>query len=127
MSSIFENIYLPKDKRKVDNYFELTHDITDSTLAQYREKVKAYSSYAIGRKIPKNTPKYTDFDIQCGVFFVKAPSILRIITKWVEELYELVTQAGNKYKATNKELKTHEGHSINMSSRVKRLLFQKLH
>jgi len=27
---------------------------------QYREKVKSYSSYLIGRKIQKNTPKYTD-------------------------------------------------------------------
>ena len=44
----------------------------------------------IGRKISKNTPKYSAPEIENGVFFVKSTSILRIITKWVEELDEIV-------------------------------------
>lgn len=89
MSSLFEQIYLPKEQRILDNLQKPSANI-DLSLNQYREKVKNYSSYAIGRKIPKNTPKYTDMEIQSGVFFVKAPSILRIITKWVEELHDFV-------------------------------------
>ena len=86
MGNLFENIYLPKDKRNITELYDI-HQETDSQLAQYKSKVKSYSSYAIGRKIPKNTPEYTNLEIQYGVFFVKSPSILRIITKWVEELY----------------------------------------
>lgn len=64
MAGIFEQIYLPKDKRNsglntsstgLANQEELNRE-----LHQYREKVKSYSSYLIGRKIQKNTPKYTD-------------------------------------------------------------------
>ena len=84
MGSIFENIYLPKEKRQIKTLLDIHKESEDSSLTQYKSKVKNYSSYAIGRKIPKNTPKYTDQEIQYGVFFVKAPSILRIITKWVE-------------------------------------------
>jgi hypothetical protein len=82
MTNIFEKIYLPKEKRaklKPAEPISLGGEGVDS---QYREKVKSYSSYLIGRKIPKNTPKYSKNEIQYGVFFVKAPSILRIITKW---------------------------------------------
>jgi hypothetical protein len=92
MSSLFEQIYLPKEQRNLDSIDSMQEPSAkiDHSLNQYREKVKNYSSYAIGRKIPKNTPKYTDMEIQSGVFFVKAPSILRIITKWVEELHDFV-------------------------------------
>lgn len=80
MTNIFEKIYLPKEKRnKVKGYEPTMSDQSDS---QYREKVKGYSSYVIGRKIPKNTIRYSSKEIQFGVFFVKSPSILRIITKW---------------------------------------------
>ncbi len=107
--------------------YEPTSTNVNSSESQYREKVKAYSSYAIGRKIPKNTPKYTDMEIQYGVFFVKAPSILRIITKWVEELYEFIVKTQDREKSTTVELKNHYGGLINMSSRVKNLLFQRIY
>ena len=85
MTNIFEKIYMPKEKRsklKAQEPLNITHE--GGLDSQYREKVKTYSSYLIGRKIPKNTPKYTKNEIQYGVFFVKVPSILRIITKWFE-------------------------------------------
>ena len=92
--------------------------------SQYREKVKSYSSYLIGRKIPKNTPRYTKNEIQYGVFFVKAPSILRIITKWFEELWEFVNTPLEKLKNTTTEIKDHDGNVLNISTRVKHLLYQ---
>lgn len=52
----------------------------------YFEKVKSYTKFLIGRKISKNTPRYAEAEIQNGIFFAKSPSVLRIITKWVEEL-----------------------------------------
>jgi hypothetical protein len=53
---------------------------------KYREKVKSYTSYLVGRKIPKNTLLYTEEEIADGVFFVKSHAVLRIVTKWVEDL-----------------------------------------
>lgn len=49
----------------------------------YREKVKRYTNFLIGRKISKNVPTYTREEINNGVFAPKSPAILRIITKWV--------------------------------------------
>jgi len=83
MTNIFSRIYIPKDKRKNIKIMDSQNNID----FQYREKVKAYSYYLIGRKIPKNTPKYTEDEIKSGIFFVKSPAILRIITKWLEELW----------------------------------------
>lgn len=54
----------------------------------YRDKVKSYTKFLIGRKISKNIAKYTDEEIKDGIFFVKSSATLRIITKWVEELLE---------------------------------------
>ena len=59
MGNLFENIYLPKEKRKLHEVLDIHHE-SDNSLAQYKSKVKEYSHYKIGRKIPKNTPKYTD-------------------------------------------------------------------
>ena len=54
----------------------------------YRDKVKSYTKFLIGRKISKNIAKYTDEEIKDGIFVVKSSATLRIITKWVEELLE---------------------------------------
>ena len=79
MSEIFNEIFVPIQKRKIEEQVEETHE--DQI---YYEKVKSYTKVLIGRKISKNTPKYSEPEIQNGVFFVKSPAILRIIAKWVE-------------------------------------------
>lgn len=78
-SGIFGEIFLPLHKRRASVQEEETHD--DQV---YFEKVKSYTKFAISQKINKNTPKYTEAEIENGIFFVKSPSVLRVITKWVE-------------------------------------------
>ncbi len=62
MRNTFEEIYLPIHKRKhpsdsdaQPNSYQMQHDDLI-----YKEKVKSYTKYLIGRKISKNTAKYTD-------------------------------------------------------------------
>lgn len=54
---------------------------------KYKEQVKEYTHYAIGRKISKNIQTYTEEEITSGHLTIKSPSILRILTKWCEELW----------------------------------------
>lgn len=87
MSGLFGEIFLLIEKRGLEDRGKETNE--DQL---YFEKVKSYTKYLIGRKVNKNTPLYSEPEIQNGVFFVKSPSVLRIITKWVEELSELITK-----------------------------------
>jgi hypothetical protein len=41
----------------------------------------------IGRKISENTPLYTEEEIKSGYLSIKSPAILRILTKWCDELW----------------------------------------
>lgn len=78
MSDLFGEIFLPIQKRSTKEKTEETYEDQ-----MYFEKVKTYTKFLIGRKINKNTPLYADPEIDNSVFFVKSPSVLRIITKWV--------------------------------------------
>lgn len=83
---MFEEIFVPYKKRKMEQSKATDNDDMSTEDINYYEKVKAYTKFVIGRKINKNTPRYTNPEIENGIFFVKSTSILRIITKWVEEL-----------------------------------------
>lgn len=85
MRNTFEEVFLPIHKRRnpndadpQPNSYQMQHDDL-----VYKDKVKSYTKYLIGRKISKNTAKYTDEEIEDGIFFVKSSGVLRIITKWV--------------------------------------------
>jgi hypothetical protein len=58
MNDIFEEIFLPYKKRKLAEKPEESNEIQ-----MYYEKVKTYTKFVIGRKINKNTPKYTKPEI----------------------------------------------------------------
>jgi hypothetical protein len=59
MTGIFEEIFVPHKKRRHSQ-----RDIEESHEDQlYYEKVKSYTKFLIGRKISKNTPKYTKPEI----------------------------------------------------------------
>jgi hypothetical protein len=55
---------------------------------EYKQKVKAYTSFLIGRKISQNTEPFTDDQINSKSITIENPAILRILTKWCEELWE---------------------------------------
>lgn len=49
---------------------------------KYRNKVKEYTHYAIGRKVPESYQPYTNKEIESANMAIKSPSVLRILTKW---------------------------------------------
>jgi hypothetical protein len=53
----------------------------------YEQKVKTYTSFLIGRKISQNTDFFTEEQINSKIITIKSPAILRILTKWCEELW----------------------------------------
>lgn len=60
---------------------------------KYKEKVKAYTNYLIGRKVSENVDLFNEGEIENEHLVVKHPSILRILTKWCEELESKFTNA----------------------------------
>jgi hypothetical protein len=119
MGGLFGEIFLPIQKRKLPEgeRGEETHE--DHI---YFERVKSYTKFLIGRKISKNTCKYSDPEIENGEFFVKSPAVLRIITKWMEELDEMVGNSENAIKNANQEFKDHDGMPIHLYAQVKNAL-----
>lgn len=61
-------------------------EMNEKELLEYREKVKKYTSYRIGLKMSANTEAYTKKEIENGQFKVKHTAVLRILTKWIQEL-----------------------------------------
>ena len=55
---------------------------------KYEAQVREYTHYAIGRKISKNVETYTEEEINSGHLTIKSPAILRILTKWTDELWD---------------------------------------
>lgn len=63
MKETFEEIYLPINKRKkFGSVSQRNIDLRDLSNDDviYKDKVKSYTKYLIGRKISKNTAKFTD-------------------------------------------------------------------
>ncbi len=52
-----------------------------------------YSSYKMGTKLNPNTELFTESEIKAGFFDVKSTAILRILTKWIEELEKKIFHA----------------------------------
>ena len=53
---------------------------------------------------------------------MKAPAILRIITKWVEELDDIVRKPDQQIKNTTNEFKDHEGVPMHLMGQIKKWL-----
>lgn len=51
------------------------------------QKIRKYTSFLIGRKISQNTDFFTEEQINSKIITIKSPAILRILTKWCEELW----------------------------------------
>ena len=73
------------------------------------EKVKKYTKYLIGTKIPRNTPKYTEEEIENGIFFIKSSAILRVISKWLEDLIEVIQKPDVHIRDWFHPFKNHDG------------------
>ena len=61
---------------------------TGDEFEKYKEKVQEYTHYEIGRKIPESVHCYTEDEIRSKHLVIKSPEILRIMTKWCEELWD---------------------------------------
>lgn len=56
----------------------------ESEKEKYKARVKEYTHYLIGRKIPEAIENFTEKEIANGNVSMKSPAILRILTKWCE-------------------------------------------
>jgi hypothetical protein len=73
MSSLFE---------KVEDPAWMQDDIkSEVEKERYKNKVKEYTSFQIGRKVSENTPNFTEKEIKGGNLNIKSSAILRIMTK----------------------------------------------
>ena len=97
MENLFESVYdeewMSGSKAKAERAdSEATYIAkkvhAESHKEKYEEKVKGYTNYLIGRKISENTVPYTEEEIKSKNLIIKSPAILRILTKWCEELWE---------------------------------------
>lgn len=58
---------------------------------KYKEHVREYTHYLIGRKFSENTKIYSQQEIESCHLEVRSPQVLRILTKWCEELWSKFT------------------------------------
>jgi hypothetical protein len=56
----------------------------DGQKREYREKVKQYTSYLIGRKVNENVSPFSEEEVEAKGIEIKSTAILRILTKWCE-------------------------------------------
>ena len=54
--------------------------------AKDKEKVRGYTQYLIGKKMPGSTRLFTDEEIESHSLNIQNPQVLRILSKWCEEL-----------------------------------------
>lgn len=75
-----------RDEHEIETLKEKARRIVEEK-EKYKAKVKEYTHYLIGRKIPENTRTFTEAEIENGHIAIKSPTILRILTKWCAELH----------------------------------------
>ena len=67
--------------------FEWSVDTSSEKEKQeYQQKVKSYTSYQIGQKLSKNFKPFSDLEIESGNLTLRNAEIIRVLTKWCEEL-----------------------------------------
>ena len=69
---------------------------------------------------------YTEEEIADGVFFVKSHAVLRIVTKWVEDLQKYFDKPDKTILNNNIENKDHYGHSLYISALLKNGIHKKI-
>lgn len=84
-------------RQKSDAYEEIARNILESTgelteeLLEFEKDRGKY--YAIGQKIPSEVKLFSEKDIKSGHFKIQHSSVLRVITKWTEELRDKFEKA----------------------------------
>ena len=73
-----------KDHRNKNDLLMMDSSKIRGEKEKYRNKVKEYTHYSIGRKVPESFQKFTPKEIDSRNLLIKSPSILRILTKWTE-------------------------------------------
>ena len=80
-----------QDVENKKSYFKEKKPEDEKEFQKYKEKVKAYTDYKIGRKLSENTPKFTETEIKSSNLNIKSSALMRVITKWCEELEQCFT------------------------------------
>lgn len=73
--------------------------------------MRSYTHSLIGRKVSENVELFTAKEIDSSTLVIKHPAMLRILTKWCEELW-------NKFKTRNYMINREEGVQVQQMGHV---------
>lgn len=79
---------------------------------KYRQQVREYSHFLIGRKVSANAGLFSEREIASKNMKIRSPSILRMLTKWCEELRSKFTTP-NFYSQHCDNIKVQRGSNVN--------------
>ena len=94
MEAIFRMVEVENNTINMQKYnpkkpieFEWTADeSSEKEKQEYQQKVRSYTSFQIGQKLSKNFKPFSEFEIETGNLTLKNSEIIRVLTKWCEEL-----------------------------------------
>ena len=75
-----------ENEKMVKEKETMMKDKSQKEKEEYAEKVKEFTFFQIGRKLSKNTKKFNKEEIEEGKLEINDSALLRILTKWCEEL-----------------------------------------
>ena len=78
----------------------------------------------MGQKIPIGVPLFSDEDIKATKFKINDSSILRLLTKWAEELRNKIVEAEEIIYRRRFKFKDNKGKLVNLEPEMKRSLYQ---
>jgi hypothetical protein len=120
-------------KNKIDKILERANELgefddsVDSRSMDPRQSVRAkdfQKQVQIGHKIPIGVPLFTEEDIQASNFHIKDSSILRLLTKWAEELRDKILNAEDSIYHRRFKFVNNKGKRINLEPGMRQLLYQ---
>jgi hypothetical protein len=101
---------LNQHRTRIDNFKDVAaalasenYEITEDLLSF--EKAKA-QLFKIGQKIPSEVKQFSEREIKEGQFKVYHASVLRVLTKWSEELYSKLERADELIRSRIHKFKT---------------------
>ena len=91
IEGIFEKIYDPTQIQRFSRFVKKTakvfmNDLEEYQNVEYERKVKSYSNFEFGAKLPESIKQFTEKEIAEGNININSPELIRLVCKWCSEL-----------------------------------------
>ncbi len=123
-ADIVDNILKSMRIETSRNIKDREENIKHLFLTQSSLKKNKGESYIIGQKINSATKKFTPKDMELGKFKIYNSSILRIMTKWAEELTEKIFKADDLILKRAYKFKQNNGTFVKLDEDHRYLIYQ---